>query len=69
MQPEDTEQDQWCRFCFGDAFMNRLKQRRGEPMSTPHNNDEGDQTKRDAWANGIPPLLSIMAFVNQVSVM
>ncbi|XP_072024941.1 LOW QUALITY PROTEIN: gem-associated protein 2-like [Amphiura filiformis] len=80
--PDDANEDQWCRFCFGEDFLHRLKARRGQSYSTSSNDGETDKKapssndgEMDGQAqqsvvlrtNGVPPLLSIVAYISQAT--
>ena len=71
LQPDDAAEDHWCKFCFGQEFLERLKEKRGQTMASTSSNDgEEDciveQQSAVLRTNGIPPLLSIVAFISQV---
>ena len=70
LQPKLSEEKTWCILCFGEEFWRRLVTQRGVKSSSDSLDSNGDgrlSGEGTVQPSGLPPLLSIVSAMEQVT--
>lgn len=63
--PRYKDEESWCQFCFGRAFLDRLRARQGRP---PVDDEEEEICEGLTITTPVPPLISMISSLDQAMV-